>query len=222
MREKRKLLWFLVVVGVLCAALVGYAGFLYEPGKSKSNPGTAKPLTARLASTHSKVTLPAASTLEYGELFTISDNWVLAARFSIDTAKLSEFIATNSLPIPIPGLRPVPGRNGKPLANDAPAVTVSGSAAPTGSSATPIAAPAPLGTVLTDDPGWHPDKPTKVSGINRVVREGVARWFMFDLDDSARVIVYVYATAEVRLTPTLKTSPPVNPSGTTPVSPTKT
>jgi hypothetical protein len=203
MREKRKLLSFLVVVGIVCAVLVAYAQFFYNPDRSKSTPGTAKPLTLRLASSQAKVALPDAATLEYGELYTLADDWSLAARFTIDLDKLNEFITDNALPNPVAGLRPVPGRDGKLVDStfpDQPEAVGTSTPSPISTPDTIVAPPA-LGTVLTDDPGWHPERPVRVSGVNRMIKDGVARWFMFDLDASDKVIVYVYATSEDRAVP---------------------
>jgi len=49
MREKRRLLRVLVVLGLLCAALVVYAQFFHKSPDDSAQAGNAKPLTLRAA-----------------------------------------------------------------------------------------------------------------------------------------------------------------------------
>jgi hypothetical protein len=217
MREKRRLLKFLIVIGLLSALAVAYAQFFHKPPSDDSSAGNAKPLTLRAAATQLRVELADETRLEYGELVTLSDDWAVAARFTFSVDQLPQFLTKNGLR-PVDGLRVVPTHSG-PVDRSA-IVAPTGSAAPSPLDAEDpeIMSPTPLGSVLTDDSGWLPERAGKVSGVDRSVKEGVARWFLFDLDDTATVTMYVYATAEERL---LNPAPSkTGPSGSKSPSPT--
>jgi hypothetical protein len=206
MQRKRLVVTIVSIVSFICLGFMGYVAFIYKAPTPAKEGATVAPLTVSQVGDKARLGLGTTAKLDYGEVCTLNGDWVLAARFTIDTAALPQFLSDSALDQPVTGLRVVPSRNGRIPSPDTTTPTTSDSASPSASPAggaaggaspaAPVMPPAPIGSVLTDDPQWYPDRALNVSGISRDVRDGIARWLLFDMDDPKTVTIYVYASAD--------------------------
>lgn len=201
MRRKQKI-WagvsVLVVVASWAALTYGYDQF-WRAKQGVEADDLAKPVTLAQVEAQARVDAPAGTKLAYGE-FLATDNWAVAARITFAPVALPAFLTNSGLTGAVVGLRPVPPLTG-------PAITASGTAAtdpsappmPPAASLDPAAptldVPTAPGSLISDDPGWRPQGPSRVIGFARQVREGTTRWVMIDLDRADLVTVYIYAVS---------------------------
>lgn len=202
-----------VVLLLACSGAVVWYAWQQESGPPAEPTGVSKLLTLDGAQTQTRLDLPDGTTLLHG-MFYVEVDWTVAVQARFNRAALPGFLAKNGLPAPVNGLRPVPGLVPMPppaLAVPTGSADPSAPAAAASPAAAPQAAPSPARPLLQDAADWHPERPTSVSGIPRNVRNGVARWMMFDLDDPATITIYVIAAADVPASLTASASPGGSP-----------